>query len=52
MHGYKEASPSNADSKVSKGYQRHVKMVIFMIGLHLANNQLGHIKDCKGSAKA
>jgi hypothetical protein len=47
-----EAPPSNADPKVKKEYERRVKKVMSVIGLNLANNQLAHIKSCKGPAEA
>ena len=41
--GYEETPPSNANPKMLKEYQRHVKEAMFIIGLNLANNQLAHI---------
>ena len=51
VDGYEEAPPSSMNSKVLKEYQRHVKKVMSIIGLNLADNQLAHIKSCKGPAK-
>ena len=47
-----EAPPSNADPKVLKEYQRCVKKAMSIIGLNLVDNQLAHIKSCKGPAEA
>ena len=52
MDGSEEPPPLNADSKVLKEYQRHVKKAMCTIGLNLADNQLTHIKSCKGPAEA
>jgi hypothetical protein len=41
-----EVASSNADPKVLKEYQRHVKQAISNISLDLADNQLMHIKSC------
>jgi hypothetical protein len=47
-----EASPhSNVDPKVKKKYQRRVKKTISIIALKLEENQLGHIKSCKGTTE-
>lgn len=43
-----EALPSNADSKVLKEYQRHIKKANSIISLNLVDNQLAHMKNCKG----
>lgn len=43
-----EALPSNADSKVSKEYKRHMKKANSIINLNPADNQLAHMKICKG----
>jgi hypothetical protein len=47
-----EPPPFNADSKVLKDYQRCVKKTMSIIGLNLADNQLAHIKSCKGTSEA
>ena len=47
-----EAASSNADSKVLNEYQRRVKQAISIISLNLMDNQLMHIKICKGPTKA
>ncbi len=47
-----EAPSSNADPKVKKEYQRRVKKAMSVIGLNLADNQLAHIKSCKGPSEA
>jgi len=52
VDGSEEAPPSNADPKVIKDYQRRVKKAMSVIGLNLADNQLAHIKSCKGPAEA
>lgn len=43
-----EALPSNAKSKVLKEYERRIKKVVSIISLNLTDNQLAHIKICKG----
>ena len=43
MHGSKEP-PSNADPKVLKDYQRHVKKAMPIINLNLADNQLAQLQ--------
>lgn len=48
----KEAPPSNVDPKALKEYQRRLKKDMFIIGPNLADNQLTHIKSCKGLVKA
>ena len=48
----KKPSPSNADSKVLKEYQKLVKKAMSMIGLNVADNQLTHIKSCKKPVQA
>lgn len=48
---FEEVPPSNANSKVNKEYQRHIKKVIFIIGLNFTDNRLVHIKNCKGHVK-
>ena len=35
---FEESPPSNADSKVLKKYQRHIKKAMFIIGLNLVDN--------------
>ena len=52
VNGSDEPPPSNVDPKVLKEYQRHVKNAISIIGLNLTDNQLAHIKSCKGPVKA
>jgi transposase InsO family protein len=47
-----EPPPSDADLKVTKDYQRRVKKAMSVIGLNLVDNQLAHIKSCKGPAEA
>ena len=47
-----EALPSNADSKVLKEYQIHIKNPMFIIALNLADNQLAYIKSYKQFAEA
>ena len=46
-----ETLPSNVDPKVLKEYQRHIKNVMSIIDINLADNQFTHIKSCKGPAK-
>ena len=48
----KEILPSNVDPNVKKAYQRHVKKAMSIMGLNLVDNQLIHIKSCKGPTKA
>jgi hypothetical protein len=52
IDGSEEAPPSNADPKVKKEYERRVRKAMSVIGLNLADNQLTHIKSCKGPAEA
>ncbi|KAH8962822.1 hypothetical protein BDL97_05G121000 [Sphagnum fallax] len=52
VEGSEEAPPSNADPKIIKEYQRHVKKAMFIIGINLVDSQLHHIKRCKGPAEA
>jgi hypothetical protein len=52
INGSEEAPPSNADPKMKKEYKRRVREAMSVIGLNLADNQLAHIKSCKGSAEA
>jgi hypothetical protein len=49
---FEEALPSNGDHKAKKEYQRRIKKVKSIISLNLANNQLTHIKSCKGLEEA
>lgn len=44
---FNEDSIFNADPKVLKEYQKHLKKAMFIISLNLAENQLAHIKSCK-----
>ena len=43
----KKALPSNANRKVLKEFLMHIKKVVSIISLNLADNQLVHIKNCK-----
>jgi hypothetical protein len=52
VDGSEEAPPSNADPKVIKEYQRRAKKAMSTIGINLVDNQLHHIKRCKGPAEA
>ena len=52
VDGSKNAPPSKEDPKVLKEYQRCVKKAMSIIGLNLAENQLVHIKSCKGLVEA
>ena len=52
VDGFGKAPSSNTDPKVLKKYQRCVNKAISIINSDLANNQLTHIKSCKGLAKA
>ena len=52
VDGSEKAPPSNADPKVLKEYQRRVKKAMSIIVLNLADNQLAHVKSCKGPAEA
>ncbi len=52
VDGFEEAPPSNADPKIIKEYQRHVKKAMSIIGINLVDSQLHHIKRCKGPAEA
>ena len=52
VEGSEEPPPFNADSKVLKKYQRRVKKTMSIINFNLADNQLMHIKSCKGHAEA
>ena len=48
-----EEPPSKDDDpKVIKDYNRRVKKAMSVIGLSLVDNQLAHIKGCKGPAEA
>ena len=47
-----EPPSSNDDPKVKKDYERRVKKAMSVIGLNLVDNQLAHIKSCKGPAEA
>ena len=48
-----EEPPSiDDDPKVIKDYNRRVKKAMSVIGLNLVDNQLAHIKSCKGPAEA
>jgi hypothetical protein len=51
VEGSEEAPPSDADPKVIKDYQRHVKKAMSTIGINLVDSQLHHIKRCKGLLK-
>lgn len=44
----KEALPSNIDPRVKNEYQRPVNKAISIIPFNLVDNQLAHIKSCKG----
>jgi hypothetical protein len=48
MNESEKVLPSSANLKVLKEYLRHIKKVMSIIGLNLADNQLVHIKSCKG----
>jgi hypothetical protein len=48
---YEEPPPFNADLKMLKEIQRHVKETMFINGLNLLDNQLVHIKCCKEPTK-
>ena len=48
----KEPLPSNADPKILNEYRKRVKKVTSIIGLNVVDNQLTHIKNCKGPADA
>ena len=48
MDGFDETPPSNADPKMLKEYQKHVKKTMSIIGFYLVDNQVVHIKSCKG----
>jgi hypothetical protein len=52
VDGSEKVPPSNADPKVLMEYQRRVKKAMSIIMLNLADNQLAHIKSCKGPAEA
>jgi hypothetical protein len=52
IFGSEEAPPLNADPKMKKKYERRVRKAMSVIGLNLADNQLAHIKSCKGPAEA
>ena len=52
VDGSEKAPPSDADPKVLKEYQRRVKKAMSIIVLNLADNQLAHVKSCKGPAEA
>jgi hypothetical protein len=52
IDGSEDAPPSNADPKVKKEYERRVRKAVSVTGLNLADNQLAHIKNCKGPAEA
>jgi hypothetical protein len=52
VDGSEEAPPSDADPKIVKEYQRRGKKAMSIIGINLVDNQLHHIKRCKGSAEA
>lgn len=45
------ATFSNADPKVLNTYQRHLKKIMFIVDINLMDNQLVHIKSCKGPAE-
>ena len=49
---HKKPLPFNTNPNLMKKYQRHVKKAMSIIGLNLADNQLVHIKSCKGFAEA
>ena len=51
VDGSKKTPPSNADPRVLKEYQRRTKNTMSIIGLNMTDNQLVHIKSCKGSAE-
>lgn len=38
--------------KVLEAYKRRIKKIMSMFGLNLADNQLAHIKNCKGLVEA
>jgi hypothetical protein len=52
VDGSEEAPPSNSDPKVIKEYQRRAKKAISTIAINLVDNQLHHIKRCKGPVEA
>jgi hypothetical protein len=52
VEGSEEAPPSDANPKVIKDYQRHVKKAMSTIGINLVDSQLHHIKRCKGPTDA
>ena len=52
VDGPEVVSSSNADSKVKREYQSHIKMVVSIIGLNLTCYQLVYITRCKGRAEA
>ena len=47
VDGSEKALSSDADPKVLKDYQIHIKKTISIIGLNLVDNQFAHIKSCK-----
>ena len=52
VHDTEEPPPFDADPKEKKGYQRRSKKAMSIIGLNLVDNQLAHMKSCKGPAEA
>jgi hypothetical protein len=52
IDGSEEDSPSNADPKLKNDYERRIRKVMSVIGLNFADNQIAHIKSCKGPAEA
>lgn len=51
LDNYEEAPPSNVDPKMKKKYKNHVKNVMPIIVLNVADNQFVRIRCCKGLAK-
>lgn len=43
--------PSNTDKKAKKKYKKRAKNAISIIALNLVDNQLAHIRSCKGLEK-
>ena len=52
VEGSEEPPPFEDDPKVKKDYNRRVKKAMSVIGLNLVDDQLAHIKSCKGPTEA